>query len=74
MISDDTMTSKERVTKLQESIDRLRKTYLNVKSDLAQVERRRKKMKRKEREKSEKASAANNANSSAGAAVVEAVA
>ncbi|TRY72004.1 hypothetical protein TCAL_05405 [Tigriopus californicus] len=69
-----TMTSKERVSKLQESIDRLRKTYLNVKSDLAQVERRRKKMKRKEREKSEKASTANNANTSAGATVVEAMA
>lgn len=50
------MDSSERIAKIQASIEAIRKTYAKVKSDLAQLDRRRKKLKRREREKAEKAS------------------
>eukprot|EP00095_Tigriopus_kingsejongensis_P001533 snap_masked-scaffold214_size254108-processed-gene-0.9 protein:Tk01533 transcript:snap_masked-scaffold214_size254108-processed-gene-0.9-mRNA-1 annotation:"at-rich interactive domain-containing protein 4b" len=67
------MPSTDRINKIQDSIDQLRKTYLTVKNDLAQVERKRKKMKRKEREKAEKASnpAASSSSSHVGGQVVD---
>lgn len=46
------MDASERITKLQKTIEDLRKTYLNIKGDLNAIERRRKKIRRKERERS----------------------
>ncbi len=49
------MESGDRISAIESSIEKLRKAYNSVKSDLAVVERRRKKIKRKEREKAEAA-------------------
>ena len=49
--SDPDMDSTERISKLQNTIEELRKTYLNIKGDLNAIERRRKKIRRKERER-----------------------
>ena len=50
--TDPDMDASERITKLQKTIEDLRKTYLNIKGDLNAIERRRKKIRRKERERS----------------------
>lgn len=47
------MDSTERISKLQNTIEELRKTYLNIKGDLNAIERRRKKIRRKERERTQ---------------------
>ena len=44
----------ERITAIEKSIEGLRKAYNTIKTDLALVERRRKKIKRKERERAER--------------------
>ena len=51
--SDPDMDSTERISKLQNTIEELRKTYLNIKGDLKAIERRRKKIRRKERERTQ---------------------
>lgn len=51
--SDPDMDSTERISKLQNTIEELRKTYLNIKGDLNAIERRRKKIRRKERERTQ---------------------
>ena len=56
------MDSSERISKLQNTIEALRKTYHNVKGDLNAIERRRKKIRRKEREKSNQTAEAKNTN------------
>jgi Ras-related protein Rab-1A len=48
------MDSSERISRIQNSLKELRKTYHTVKTELAVIERRRKKIRRKERERSEK--------------------
>ena len=58
-ISDPTMDSSERISRIQNSLKELRKTYHSVKSELAVIERRRKKIRRKEREWAEKGVPAN---------------
>lgn len=63
------MDATERINRLQNNLEELRKTYLNVKGDLAMVERRRKKIRRKEREKGDKGE-----QTEVSASVVEAVA
>jgi len=45
------MDQTERISKLQNTLEELRKTYLNVKGDLSAIDRRRKKIRRKERER-----------------------
>jgi len=47
------MDQTERISKLQKTLEELRKTYLNVKGDLSAIERRRKKIRRKERERTQ---------------------
>ena len=47
------MNATERISKLQKTIEDLRKTYLNIKGDLNAIERRRKKIRRKERERNQ---------------------
>ena len=47
------MNATERISKLQKTIEDLRKTYLNIKGDLSAIERRRKKIRRKERERTQ---------------------
>lgn len=46
---DENLEADKRIQILQERLQDLRKTYLNIKSELATIERRRKKCKRKER-------------------------
>lgn len=46
---DESLETDKRIQILQERLQELRKTYLNIKSELATIERRRKKCKRKER-------------------------
>ena len=46
---DDCLEADKRIQILQDRLQDLRKTYLNIKSELATIERRRKKCKRKER-------------------------
>lgn len=62
----NTEAPNDRISKIQESIEALKKCYNNIKGDLAQIERRRKKMKRKERERAEKQSAGGNSSASGG--------
>merc|ERR1711997_721731 len=50
---DPTMDSSERISKLQSNLEELRKTYMDLRSKLTAIERRRKKIRRKEREKSD---------------------
>ena len=50
---DPDMNATERISKLQKTIEDLRKTYLNIKGDLNAIERRRKKIRRKERERNQ---------------------
>jgi uncharacterized membrane protein YgcG len=50
------MDRTDRISAIEKSIEALRKTYNTIKTDLAVVERRRKKIKRKEREMAEKSS------------------
>ena len=52
--ADPSMDSSERINRIQNSLKELRKTYHTVKSELAVIERRRKKIRRKERERAEK--------------------
>ena len=49
------MDQAERISKIQKTLEELRKTYLNVKGDLSAIERRRKKIRRKERERTQQA-------------------
>ena len=58
-ISDPAMDSSERISRIQNSLKELRKTYHSVKSELAVIERRRKKIRRKERDWAEKGVPAN---------------
>lgn len=44
------MTSAERITILQEKLQEIRKHYLSLKSEVASIDRRRKRLKKKERE------------------------
>ena len=47
------MDSSERISKLQTNLEELRKTYMNLRSKLSAIERRRKKIRRRERERTE---------------------
>lgn len=49
-ISDPSLDSGQRIAVLQQKLSELRKTYADVKAELAAVERRRKKIRRRERE------------------------
>ena len=49
------MEPTERISRLQETLENLRKTYLNIKGDLSAIERRRKKIRRKERDRGQQA-------------------
>lgn len=44
------MTSAERISILQEKLQEIRKHYLSLKSEVASIDRRRKRLKKKERE------------------------
>jgi molecular chaperone GrpE (heat shock protein) len=46
----ENMTSAERITILQEKLQEIRKHYLSLKSEVASIDRRRKRLKKKERE------------------------
>lgn len=46
----DSMTSTERISFLQEKLQEIRKYYLSLKSEVASIDRRRKRLKKKERE------------------------
>lgn len=48
--TDPTLDSGQRIAVLQQKLSELRKTYADVKAELAAVERRRKKIRRRERE------------------------
>lgn len=52
---DPGMEPTERISKLQGTLENLRKTYLNIKGNLSAIERRRKKIRRKERDRSQMA-------------------
>lgn len=47
---DPSLDSGQRIAVLQQKLSELRKTYADVKAELAAVERRRKKIRRRERE------------------------
>lgn len=49
-ISDPAMNSNQRITLLKKKIQDLRKTYNMIKTELASIDRRRKKLRRRERE------------------------
>lgn len=49
-ITDAAMSSHQRISLLERKIQELRKTYNMIKSELASIDRRRKKLKRRERE------------------------
>ena len=53
ILTDPGMDPTERISKLQNTLELLRKTYLNIKGDLSAIERRRKKIRRKERDRSQ---------------------
>ena len=53
IFADPGMDPTERISKLQSTLELLRKTYLNIKGDLSAIERRRKKIRRKERDRSQ---------------------
>lgn len=44
------MSSSERISFLQEKLQEIRKYYLSLKSEVASIDRRRKRLKKKERE------------------------
>lgn len=46
----DNMTSTERITFLQDKLQEIRKYYMSLKSEVASIDRRRKRLKKKERE------------------------
>ena len=46
----ENMTSAERITILQEKLQEIRKHYLSLKSEVASIDRRRKRLKKKERD------------------------
>lgn len=46
----DRMSSAERISFLQEKLQEIRKYYLSLKSEVASIDRRRKRLKKKERE------------------------
>lgn len=48
---DESLEAEKRISILQERLQELRKTYLNIKSEVASIERRRKKVKKKDKEK-----------------------
>lgn len=50
IFTDPNLDGNQRITILQQNLSELRKTYNAVKSELAAIERRRKKLKRRERE------------------------
>ena len=52
-ISDPMMDSSDRISKLQNNLEELRKTYMTLRSKLTAIEKRRKKIRRREREKTE---------------------
>lgn len=49
-ILDPSMNSTQRITILKKKIQDLRKTYIMIKTELASIDRRRKKLRRRERE------------------------
>lgn len=46
----DSMSSTERISFLQEKLQEIRKYYMSLKSEVASIDRRRKRLKKKERE------------------------
>jgi molecular chaperone GrpE (heat shock protein) len=50
LFSDPELDGTQRIALLQEKLQELRKTYMNVKAELACIDRRRKKLRRRERE------------------------
>lgn len=46
----DNMTSAERIAFLQDKLQEIRKYYMSLKSEVASIDRRRKRLKKKERE------------------------
>ena len=48
------MNSGERIGALQQTLEELRKTYNNVKTELNALERRRKKMRKKEKDRTQR--------------------
>lgn len=46
----DNMSSTERISFLQEKLQEIRKYYMSLKSEVASIDRRRKRLKKKERE------------------------
>lgn len=46
----DNMSSTERISFLQEKLQEIRKCYMSLKSEVASIDRRRKRLKKKERE------------------------
>lgn len=46
----DNMSSTERISFLQDKLQEIRKYYLSLKSEVASIDRRRKRLKKKERE------------------------
>lgn len=52
------MSSTERISFLQDKLQEIRKDYLSLKSEVASIDRRRKRLKKKEREGEEAAACA----------------
>ena len=48
------MNSGDRIAALQNTLESLRKTYLNIKTELSALERRRKKMRKKEKDRTQR--------------------
>lgn len=46
----DNMSSQERISFLQDKLQEIRKYYMSLKSEVASIDRRRKRLKKKERE------------------------
>jgi molecular chaperone GrpE (heat shock protein) len=50
VLTDPELDGTQRIALLQQKLQELRKTYMNVKAELACIDRRRKKLRRRERE------------------------
>ncbi|XP_029982610.1 AT-rich interactive domain-containing protein 4A isoform X2 [Sphaeramia orbicularis] len=62
----DNMSSAERISFLQDKLQQIRKYYLSLKSEVASIDRRRKRLKKKEREVSHAASTSSSGSSDTG--------
>lgn len=51
-VTDPELDASQRIAVLQQKLGELRKTYMSVKTELAGIDRRRKKLRRREREAS----------------------